>query len=184
MVPARNLFGTNIPSRETVMRWHDYHTIDTDSDATESGSDNPTSGSRHINWGNNILSDIEQELIHHQPGRSEINQSTRLALQDKIRITGQLCNELAIPEHQRAEAQLLMARLNLDKFGSQKRIEKVALTVIRHIDERDRMSGVLVRAPRIASTDRFKMLLNENGMDHGDVMRISTVLKEQLREID
>ena len=81
-----------------------------------------------------------ERLIRHNEGRhrSDGRHSTREAARDKTRITQSLCTALDVPDHQQREAVATMARLNLDRFGQQKRIEKVALGVIRFVVDRDR----------------------------------------------
>ena len=76
-----------------------------------------------------------------------------------------------------------MADLDLDKFGNQKRIEKIALVVIRYIVERDRNKGADEYWYRITSNDRYVELMNEYGMDHGDLMRLGPKVREEIQKL-
>lgn len=124
------------------------------------------------------------DIFRHSPGRSTVNLNSRLATQDKIKVTGELCDRLEVTEGQTKRSQAVMIALNLDAFGSQKRIENVALAVIRHVHLWEHHQRDAIPEPRLSSTPTYKALLEEFDLDHGDIMRISTVLKEQLRDLD
>lgn len=170
--------------------WRDYHPKNQgDDDGDTSGTwrllapaDQSTALSHF--GSEEVLKDEERKIINHAPGRSERNQSTRLAHLDKINITGRYCEELDLPNHWKLEAQRLMAELNLDRFGNQKRIEKIALVVIRYVADQARLHRPSDYPDRISTRRQYKRLLKENDMDLGDVMRLSGKLKQILRELE
>ena len=123
-------------------------------------------------------------IFRHSPGRSSTNLSSRLATRDKIEVTGDLCDRLDVTDGQTKRAKAVMIALDLDRFGSQKRIENVALAVIRFVHLWEHHQRGVIPEPRLSSTPAYKALLEEFDLDHGDIMRISTVLKEQLRDLD
>lgn len=83
--------------------------------------------------------DVERLVLHNEGRhRSDGNHSVREAARDKIRITESFCSHLGVTPYQQSEALSAIGRLNLDRFGQQKRLEKVALAVIKVVVERDR----------------------------------------------
>lgn len=81
-----------------------------------------------------------ERLVRHNEGRHHLDGSlsAREAARDKKRITQAFCSSLDVSLHQQREAVSIMGRINLDRFGRQKRIEKVALGVIKVVVTRDR----------------------------------------------
>lgn len=128
------------------------------------------------------LKDQERSLVNHNPGRSEPNQSVRLAQEDKIWYTGRFSDQLGLFEQQKREAQELMARLNLDKFGNQKRLEKIALLVIRYIVERDRNRNA-EEYWRITKDRRYIELMDDYDMDKGDLMRLGPKVTAEIKKL-
>ena len=128
------------------------------------------------------LTHQERSIVTHDPGRSEPNQSVRLAQQDKIWYTGRLSDQLGLFEQQKREAQELMIHLNLDKFGNQKRLEKIALLVIRYIVERDRNRNN-EEYWRITKDRRYLQLMDEYDMDKGDLMRLGPKVTEEIKKL-
>lgn len=117
--------------------------------------------------------------------RSEGNLSARLARLDKKRITQAYCSELAVTAFQRDEAVRAMLLLDLDVFGQHKRIEKVALTVIKIVVTYNRYAHLRKKdAPRISQTDEFKKLAEAVELDTRTMRRLSRRIKEELREVD
>jgi hypothetical protein len=109
----------------------------------------------------------------------------RLARLDKKRITQAYCSELDVTAFQRDEAVRAMLLLDLDAFGQQKQIEKVALTVIRTVVNYNRLSHLRkLDAERISETAAFKRLAESVGLDTRTMTRLSTRIKDQLSEIE
>lgn len=81
-----------------------------------------------------------EKLIRLNEGRhqSDGNHSAREAARDKKRITQSLCSALDVNNYQQRRAISAMGQMNLDRFGQQKRIEKVALSTIGVIVDRER----------------------------------------------
>lgn len=77
------------------------------------------------------------KLVRHNEGRhwSGGKHSAREAVRDKKRITQAFCSVLDVTPHQQREAVVAMGKMNLDRFGRQKRLEKVALVTIKVIVE-------------------------------------------------
>lgn len=110
--------------------------------------------------------------------------SERQAQWDKQRITHALCNQLGLTDHQRDGALRYMMAMNLDRFGSQKEIARVGLVAIRFVVERERMQRDGEEMTRMSEEEQYRVLLEDVGMDMGDVMSISKTFKEQLKEFE
>jgi hypothetical protein len=105
----------------------------------------------------------------------------RLARLDKKRITQAYCSRLAVTSFQRDEAVRAMLLLNLDAFGQNKRIEKVALTVIRIVVNYNRFSHLQkINAQRISESDAFNELAEPIDLDKRTMRRLSKSIKDQL----
>jgi len=122
-------------------------------------------------------------LAEHNEGRhpSDGTLSARLARLDKKRITQAYCSRLNLTQFQRDEAVRAMLLLNLDDFGQNKRIEKVALTVIRVIVNYNRFAHLQkTDAQRISETEDFKKLAESVDLDKRTMRRLSRSIKENL----
>ncbi|WP_276247555.1 hypothetical protein [Haladaptatus sp. YSMS36] len=109
----------------------------------------------------------------------------RLARLDKKRITQAYCSVLDVSRFQRDEAVRAMLLLNLDDFGQQKRIEKVALTVIRIIVNYNRFSHLKkIEAERISESETFKRLAKEADLDKRTMTRLSKKIKQRLVAVE
>jgi len=117
---------------------------------------------------------------HRSDGRHSLRESRR----DKTRIAQALCNALDLTRLQRDRVLGYMRALDLDRFGQQKAIARVALAVIRYVVDAQRFAANPADPARIAEEERFRSLLAEQDMDKGDLMRVSQVFKEWLRETD
>jgi len=175
----------------TEIRWKDYSGIDatgSDEDIDEELQITParkplTVGDEDVN---KTLSPTEKEIINHAPGRSGSKTSLRQSQIDKVKITGALCDRLDVTPYEMREAQRIMSELNLDRFGNQKRIEKVALVVIRYVVDRTRFERAQGSdepdVSRISSQETYKELIAEQEMDLGDVMKLSAKVLKVLKE--
>lgn len=122
-------------------------------------------------------------LAEHNEGRhpSDGTLSARLARLDKKRITHAYCSRLDITQFQRDEAVRAMLLLNLDDFGQNKRIEKVALTVIRVVVNYNRFAHLRDEdGTRISETGNFKRLAESVNLDQRTMRRLSRSIKEKL----
>lgn len=117
---------------------------------------------------------------HHSDGEL----AKRQAEWDKERITHAMCNQVGLNDYQRDEAIRIMLALNLNKFGSQKAIEKVALLVIRYVFQRDQMAYDWAEDSRITENEQYCSYVEDVGWDMDDVIRLSKTLKQQLRELN
>lgn len=109
----------------------------------------------------------------------------RLARLDKKRITQAYCSRLAVTSFQRDEAIRAMLLLDLDRFGQNKRIEMVALTVIRIVVNYNRFSHLRkIEAQRISETEDFNDLAERVDLDKRTMRRLSKSIKAQLRAAD
>lgn len=104
-----------------------------------------------------------------------------MASLDKERITEALCSQLEVTSLQQTEILRAMELLDLRQFGRHKRIETVALIVIKVVVNYDRLTRN-PDAERITEDESYKQLLDTYGLDLGDVMRISKTVKETLGE--
>ena len=128
------------------------------------------------------IDDKGERLSELNDGRhqSDGELSTRTAEWDKKRITQALCSSLRLSNLQQNEAVRMMQELNLDAFGSQKSIEKVALAVIKFVVNRDRAEqGSLEH--RISEDEEFQRLVTKFGLETG-MSRLSQSVKEQLKQ--
>jgi hypothetical protein len=134
----------------------------------------------HLRTPADRLSELN-EGRHHSDG----SLGARLARLDKKRITQSYCSEFKITSFQRDEAVRAMLLLNLDDFGQHKRIEKVALTVIRILVNYNRFSQLRkIDADRISETEEFKELAENVGLDKRTMTRLSTRIKEELKSVE
>jgi hypothetical protein len=109
----------------------------------------------------------------------------RLARLDKKRITQAYCSELDVTAFQRDEAVRAMLLLDLDAFGRQKQLEKVALTVIRIVVNYNRLSHLRkLDAERISEAETFKGLAESVDLDTRAMTRLSTRIKNQLSDAE
>lgn len=136
-------------------------------------------------------------LVRHNEGRhqSDGNLSIREAARDKKRITQAFCSSLDLTPYQQQEAVSIMGRLNLDRFGRQKRIEKVALGVIKVVVNRDRFrprgprgmnnlaDADLSHIHRISQNEQFVALRKQFGVSKKDLYSISQLVKRELKRI-
>lgn len=135
-----------------------------------------------------------RKLVRHNEGRhqSDGNHSAREAARDKKRITESFCSYLDVPSHQQQEAIAAMGKMNLDRFGSQKRLEKVALAAIKVVVERDRFHRLRrtnlreldeeLLPTRMLDDERYCDLLDEHNVSRKDVYSISQLVKRELKK--
>ena len=123
----------------------------------------------------------EAEHLRDIERRTNDRLSTHKHELDKKRITEAYCDSLEVTPYQRQEAVRLMEFLDLEAFGSQRAVPGVALAVIKYVVTRDRMENYGADATRISEDDTFQQLVEEEGLDMGDIMSISQTMKEQLR---
>jgi hypothetical protein len=144
--------------------------------------------------------DIER-LIRLNEGRhhSDGNHSAREAARDKKRITQSLCSALDVTPYQQRRAVSAMGQLNLDRFGQQKRIEKVALCTIGVVVDRERMRYFLGgkdpadldlstvgpdRFPKRFSQDEdFQALCSQHDVSTDDHYSVTQLVKRELKRI-
>lgn len=123
----------------------------------------------------------EAEHLRKIERRTNDHLSTHKHELDKKRITEAFCDTLEVTSYQRQEAVRLMEFLDLEAFGSQRGVRGVALVVIKYVVNCDRMEHYGGDATRISEDDTFQQLVDEEGLDMGDIMSISQTMKEQLQ---
>ncbi len=134
------------------------------------------------------------KLVRHNEGRhwSDGKHSAREAARDKKRVTQAFCSVLDVTPHQQREAVVAMGKMNLDRFGQQKRLEKVALVTIKVIVEWDRNRRFrrmddLSRLDTDALPDKmlndegYCDLLNQYDVSRKDVYSVSQLVKRELK---
>lgn len=134
-------------------------------------------------------------LVRHNEGRhrSDGNHSTREAVRDKKRITQSFCSELDVTPYQQREAVAAMVSLNLDRFGRQKRLEKVALATIKVIVEWDRFRRLRETVDlatldddqlpaRMLDEEMYRTLLKRYGVSRADLYSTSQLVKRELKK--
>lgn len=137
------------------------------------------------------------DLVRHNEGRhrSDGDHSAREAARDKKRITEAFCSRLDLPPHQQREAIAAMSMLNLDRFGRQKRLAKVALGTIKVVVERDRYHRLAdpenpagmddTRLRRMLSSDedkQYRDLLEEYDVSRDDLYSVEQLVKRELKK--
>jgi len=111
--------------------------------------------------------------------------STRTSELDKIRITQAFCSRLDLPRHQMTDAAKVILFLDLDEFGNQKRLERVALGVINVVVNWHRFQlRNNLNAKRINQTSQFKALMEAHDVDSSDLWSIKGMVKEHISEMD
>jgi len=144
--------------------------------------------------------DLER-LVRMNEGRhqSDGSHSAREAARDKKRVTESFCSALDVTSYQQRESISIMGQLNLDRFGRQKRIEKVALCAIKVIVERDRERWFLDgRDPaeidlstvqpsdfpsKIAHEPLYQSLCDQHSLSDRDRFSITQLVKRELKRI-
>ena len=104
---------------------------------------------------------------------------------DKPRVTGALASTLDLSKAHTEEVCSIMAELNLASFGSQRRLETVALGVIAVIVNYERFQRQQnPDAIRISETPKFQELMMEFEIDYSDLGTAKRVVKQELRKLD
>ena len=137
-----------------------------------------------------------EKLIRHNEGRhrSDGNHSTREAVRDKVRVTEAFCSALDLPTHQQEAAVTAMTTMNIDRFGQQKRLSKVALATIKVVVEWDRFNRISDEAlpdldadrlpQRMLEQDNFQNILEEKEVSKSDLYSVSQLVKRELKKHD
>lgn len=142
-----------------------------------------------------------EKLIRLNEGRhhSDGNHSAREAARDKKRITQSLCSALDVTPYQQRRAVSAMSQMNLDRFGQQKRIEKVALCTIGIVVDRDRQQYFLdgkdladldlSKVPadkypdKLSDESRFQDLRGKYDISSKDHYSVTGLVKQELKRI-
>jgi len=140
-------------------------------------------------------------LIRQNEGRHQAdgNHSKREAARDKKRITQSLCSSLVITPYQQQQAISAMAKMNLDHFGQQKQIEKVALCTINvvvnydreqyFLNGKDRSEINLASIPtdqfptKLEQQTNFSSLCDDHNLSKKDHYSIIQLVKRELKKI-
>jgi hypothetical protein len=134
------------------------------------------------------------KLIRHNEGRhrSDGDHSAREAARDKMRITESFCSTLGLPSHQQRAAIAAMTTMNLDRFGRQKRLTKVALATIKVVVEWDRsrqfpddalseLDADDLPARMLENTD-YQEILEQQDVSKADLYSVSQLVKRELKK--
>lgn len=137
------------------------------------------------------------KLVRHNEGRhrSDGNHSKREAERDKKRVTEAFCSALGVTPYQQRETITAMVNMNLDRFGRQKRLTKVALGTIKVVVERDRFHQLRQRDDLAAVTDdqlpqrmleeeAYCELLERHEVSKKDLYSVSQLVKRELKKRD
>lgn len=140
-------------------------------------------------------------LIRHNEGRhqSDGDHSSREAARDKKRLTQSMCSSLDMTQYQQQRAVSAMSEMNLDRFGQQKRIEKVALCTIAVVVDQDREQYFLDRKEpgeldlstvepdefptKFARESDYRSLCRKLGLSRKDRYSVSQLVKRELKRI-
>jgi len=134
------------------------------------------------------------KLIRHNEGRhrSDGNHSAREAARDKVRVTESFCSTLDLPSHQQRLAVAAMATMNLDRFGRQKRLGKVALATIKVAVEWDRSRRFTYEdlsdleeddlPTRMLDEPDYREILDQQNVSKADLYSVSQLVKRELKK--
>lgn len=138
--------------------------------------------------------DEKYERLERRQYQTNDEHSSRMSDLDKKRITQALCGHLDLTSYQQGLVIRQMMELDLTRFGSQKRIENVALAVIREVVEDDRQPDINPDQlgelgakeleqlneswERMSADEKYNALLEEFELDLNDIQRITKVLRE------
>lgn len=134
------------------------------------------------------------KLIRHNEGRhrSDGSHSAREAARDKMRITESFCSTLSLPSHQQRAAIAAMTTMNLDRFGRQKRLTKVALATIKVVIEWDRSRRFPDDAlseldaddlpTRMLENSQYREILEQQDVSKTDLYSVSQLVKRELKK--
>lgn len=142
-----------------------------------------------------------ERLIRQNEGRhrSDGNHSKREAERDKKRITQSFCSSLGVTPYRQQRSISAMGSMNLDRFGRQKRIEKVALCTIKVVVDRDReqhflngkaaadldLSGVTPEQfpKKLEYNSQFQELCQQHDLPKDDRYSITQLVKREFKRI-
>jgi len=109
-------------------------------------------------------------------------------------VTEAFCSALDLPVHQQQAAVTAMTTMDLDRFGRQKRLSKVALATIKVVVEWDRFNRIPEEAlpdldddqlpKRMLDQDQFQTLLEEQEVSKSDLYSVSQLVKRELKKHD
>lgn len=136
--------------------------------------------------------DGKYERLERRQYQTDDEHSSRMSDLDKKQITQALCGHLDLTSYQQGLVIRQMMELDLTHFGSQKRIENVALAVIREVVEDNRQPDINPDQlgelgaeeleqlneswERMSADEKYNVLLEEFGLDLNDIQRITKVL--------
>lgn len=142
-----------------------------------------------------------ERLVRLNEGRhhSDGDHSAREAARDKKRITESLCSTLDVPSYQKRRTVSAMSQMNLDRFGQQKQIEKVALCTIGIVVDRERRRyflqgndstevdlsevGQQEFPKRFSQEKDFQDLCTQYGVTGDDHYSVTQLVKAELKRI-
>lgn len=135
-----------------------------------------------------------RKLIRHNEGRhrSDGNHSTREAARDKVRVTEAFCSTLDINSYRQGLAVSAMKIMNLDRFGRQKRLAKVALATIKVIVDWDRSRRFSDESladldeeefpTRMSAESDYRAILDQQDISMADLYSVSQLVKRELKK--
>lgn len=147
--------------------------------------------------------DLSERLrrLHEERHPAMAGHSARAHFLDKMRITQALCNRVGLTRWQRDRVLGVMRDLDLEAFGSQRAVPKVALVVIRHVvdverrrqlglEDTERLKGLSPEAMErlyerfdsIAEDPDFELLCEQHDLDRTALNRLRRTLTDQLDE--
>lgn len=184
--------GDRDPADETVEQKPSVHQErDHSPDAYTTGYD--PGGKTRVGIGN-AGGDVTK-LIRHNEGRhrSDGNHSAREAARDKKRVTESFCSRLDVTSFQQELAIKAMSSMNLDRFGWQKRLDKVALATIKVMVEWDRFHRLQgcsdladldeKRLPQwMRDDEEYRDLLDQQDVSWKDLYSTSQLVKRELKK--
>lgn len=107
---------------------------------------------------------------------------------DKKRVMQSLCNSLGLCKQNQDLCVRYIVNLDLDKFGNQKRLEKVALAIIKYVVEKTQAERIkndpyaeLSDWEPLSKDQKYQEIINRLELDRGNVMRVSQQFKKWVK---
>jgi len=141
--------------------------------------------------------------LHEERHPAMAGHSERMHQLDKIRIAHAICSQLDLTPWERDRVLGLVAKLDLTAFGSQRAVPTVTLVVVSYVVDRERqrqlglhdderLAGLSADSMErlyelydpITDDERYRRLLDRQGLTTTNVNRLKRVLETQIEERD
>lgn len=119
---------------------------------------------------------------HEGRKRSDGEHAAREAERDKKRVSQAVCSSLPLATHETESVVNAVSNLDLDRFGSQKGIQRVTLGVVAVLVDEHHRSGVEELDKFVFRSNEFQERCETYGVSMSDLNTIKQVVREQLEK--